>query len=1681
MATQSALPGPTCIKFNGDRSKFRSFLSQLTNVLLSHAVMDVVEGKADIYQKPEALSEHDSSDSKKRAIFNHKHTLYEKYREKTQKAYGLIRSYLTDDIADICSINNLALDPKKAMENLKEAFELDPKKHDHRRALETEIENFRMKPGEQFHSWYSGFATLALRVEMSLTEKQKYFDKRGYLLEHLSTQWTSCCIDQLDWESSIEKLRICDSIFHSKREEDSTKKKISKTSFRGEGDEEDRVEDRGKTPYPRRPDEFKKRCFNCDNFGHVVEECRTKFCNFCKRYGKALTHAPADCRNRYRNRGDAPADTKTPGQEQKKSFKSQGAKAGPEVKKSVEFFQKKKRQRQVRIKGFDYGSEGEEAGEEGEDSEYDEGRGEDDDEDEVRGDRPCSFSQLGIFAEDQDDEEEDTAYGGKRGKIHMIQKKRVIEEVQGQVQVEDKTEGKRFCLTDSGAESHTVPDKGWLTRQYSRRVVGLETATSEPLTVEAMGDISDVITDVAVCPQIEEGLIATLPLQKKGYTVMLIPLHVHPEVGAIYYDSEMKPVMIADHNLKVDMDMTQDDVDSIFEDDRLAPYRSKSKRVRRIKGESSADRSMANLCKLVHEALGHATIETMCRIADGKMIEDFPLKSDQIRRHFLPCLACVRGKWHRASLKTAHRTSSSSPETPPKPGAFADKLCSDIYGPLPHASGGKAFAISYTADPGGYVSVFMVNAKSDLLATLKEVLEDYRKAGRHSSSPVSPISILQSDSESVYMDKEVEKVLKANGIKHQASTPYVHEQNGVAERMHRTIGDLVATFYAAAPWLPREFWPYAVRHAAFCLNLHPRRYCTKTPYEEFTGKRPSFTVHPLLPFGQAVEIFVPLPIRSWKGAPHTALGAYLGPALKSKKAIRALHMDTKRVVTTNTYWIHPDMPLMRQFQFDIGPMFINEDFEEAPPVLPGGDGGADGGEHPGLQGGHPEAAIVGGGVDGGVDGGVVGVMDVVDRGVDRGMDRGVGVGGGSVDDDGVSEWIVGGVGVGGDGSRGGELDGGRTGVGVDGRLTPGGSTGVVLTVPLSDSNVPQAENLASAPKVQGASLAQTDWPSNVPQSSAVRPERAQALPAVPGQVKKAYPPLPTKTSLDNSLNTYNTRSKMIAAIHAAEEEEACGKAFQNLLKVVLKINKVVKGEDTPSMKQALQSKDSSKWKEAINKELQQLRDMEVYSLVDSFPPWARPVRTHFVLKASRDAAGIIYKYKARLVCQGNRQDPSTFDLIQSPTARSAAVRLLVAIAVHRGRRVEAFDIPGAYLNSETATAKSTQGDPNLYIILPDGTKGKLDKFLYGLKQSGLEWHHTIKEFLFNLNYTQSPAEPCLFVWREDEVAEGSAFGDGERFHILVIYVDDFLAFGSDDEIQDRFYALLRHRFGDVPRKQGNFTFLSIEIKQFEDGSATLSMPGYCRKMIEQYKMQDSKPVSNPDRSGRTPQDERPGDQEQFMRMLGSLMYLACSVRFDLLCVLSRLAAKSRAPTEGDNSAIRRVLRYVKGTQDLGITFRPSDDVRLTCKVDASFDSEPMSRSRSGMMFSLGPDAPAFHAKSTKQVMIAQSSTEAEYIALYEALLEIIWLRYLLADMGYPQSGPTTVFEDNSSCIQIAEGAGAQQRTKHFVRRLHYTRQAKDDGLIEIHHLNTDRMTADLLTKALPDQDFRRHCLSLLGK
>lgn len=104
--------------------------------------------------------------------------------------------------------------------------------------------------------------------------------------------------------------------------------------------------------------------------------------------------------------------------------------------------------------------------------------------------------------------------------------------------------------------------------------------------------------------------------------------------------------------------------------------------------------------------------------------------------------------------------------------------------------------------------------------------------------------------------------------------------------------------------------------------------------------------------------------------------------------------------------------------------------------------------------------------------------------------------------------------------------------------------------------------------------------------------------------------------------------------------------------------------------------------------------------------------------------------------------------------------------------------------------------------------------------------------------------------------------------------------------------------------------------------------------------------------------------------------------------------------------------------------------------------------------------------SKLQPTVALSSSEAEYMAASAAVQEAMFLRCLLASLGFAQSDPTVIFEDNQGCIALSENPVLHQRTKHIDIRHHYVRECVASGDVVLQYVSTDRQVADLLTKAL---------------
>lgn len=159
-----------------------------------------------------------------------------------------------------------------------------------------------------------------------------------------------------------------------------------------------------------------------------------------------------------------------------------------------------------------------------------------------------------------------------------------------------------------------------------------------------------------------------------------------------------------------------------------------------------------------------------------------------------------------------------------------------------------------------------------------------------------------------------------------------------------------------------------------------------------------------------------------------------------------------------------------------------------------------------------------------------------------------------------------------------------------------------------------------------------------------------------------------------------------------------------------------------------------------------------------------------------------------------------------------------------------------------------------------------------------------------------------------------------------------------------------------------------------------------------------------------------------------------------------------------------VLRYLKSTAHYSLCY--GEGKTLEGYTDASFANEPDScKSVSGNVFLLNNSAISW--RSALQSIVAASTCEAEYVALYSATKECMYLRQLLEEMGIDCASPTIIHEDNQPAIQVAQNHITNSKSKHMKLKFHFVRHAIGNKWIDVKYCSTSDMLADGLTKPLP--------------
>ena len=468
------------------------------------------------------------------------------------------------------------------------------------------------------------------------------------------------------------------------------------------------------------------------------------------------------------------------------------------------------------------------------------------------------------------------------------------------------------------------------------------------------------------------------------------------------------------------------------------------------------------------------------------------------------------------------------------------------------------------------------------------------------------------------------------------------------------------------------------------------------------------------------------------------------------------------------------------------------------------------------------------------------------------------------------------------------------------------------------------------------------------------------------------------------------------------------------------------------------------------------------------PTGRKTIGSKWVFDYKYDAQGNIIRHKARLVAKGfSQKEGVDYHDTFAPVMRYKSLRLLMSLVANRDMELRQMDVCTAFLYAKIKE--------EVYMQQPEGYEQgginmtcKLNKALYGTKQASHEWNELINDFLISIGFTRCVSDTCMYV-RKTRTGGMMMIG---------LFVDDLpIAFDSQDEeewneVKEQFMS--RFKMKDLGECQ---LILGMRITR-DRRNKTLKIDNevHINRTLETHGMSESKATSTPatlEKLVPCPAHEQNiVNIQQYQSIVGSLNYLAQACRPDICFAVNQLCRFASNPSPAHHRAAKHVLRYLRGTADIGLTYTGGEktdrDINITIEMwtDADWGGDLTDRkSTTGYVVKVAGNTVSWATK--KQHTVALSTAEAEYMALSAGIQEQLSIDQLTCElMGqHAIQRPSNVYTDNQSAIAISKDDVKHQRTKHIDIRHHFIRDHIKHG-INIIWTPTAQQTADILTKPL---------------
>jgi hypothetical protein len=374
----------------------------------------------------------------------------------------------------------------------------------------------------------------------------------------------------------------------------------------------------------------------------------------------------------------------------------------------------------------------------------------------------------------------------------------------------------------------------------------------------------------------------------------------------------------------------------------------------------------------------------------------------------------------------------------------------------------------------------------------------------------------------------------------------------------------------------------------------------------------------------------------------------------------------------------------------------------------------------------------------------------------------------------------------------------------------------------------------------------------------------------------------------------------------------------------------------------------------------------------------KAIPTMCVLNIKKDEMLNPLRAKSRIAVLGNHEDGVwTKSEKYAPVLCPDSMRLMVSLAVEQRRTLKQGDCKNAFCqgilpDDEVTTVKPPIGEP-------DASKDEywlLWKTLYGLRRSPRHWYTKITTILNRIGLTPNASDPCMFtgsLCNPDDPAEDIPCSP----LTIGLYVDDFVYFSADPEVERRFEQLLSRLVTvDFMGTVDWFLGTHFQWSCFNgDVSVHLSQTGFATHLVEDNSVQDRNitPNATPYRSGlpidACPESDEADEcpalverKERYQSVVGSIGWLAQSTRPDLAPAHSFLSSYNNRPSKSHWNAALYALHYIHSTIDYGFTFTSTAQMPLH-----TFMSFPPSSDTKAYCDALPPSPSQHHRLSTYSV------------------------------------------------------------------------------------------------------------------